>query len=1347
MAAARGILTLSGAILITLVVHLPAAAQQETDKHRRASESIALSAVPRLVLTSNDLQCIILNNGLICSSQQDLGGGGGWYPTGTPNDYIFNSGFQIAGITADDAGPWARDTAGAYFFDARFNIAHGSALTQIYDSRDSDDLENWPAGAYIQDAEIFAPILLGRKTASQHDTWFQYWDGDPARTFERSHPMGIKITQRSMSWTYPSGNESVIYFMLEFENATADPEFQRLNELAYFGGDNALPDEGWSYNDVYVAFAADHDVGWALQNLATAILPFNMTIAYHGGFNAPSYYQATPSISIPPFFATSPGIAGVKYLKSPNDQATGEELGLSMVSVVTNFQNTPFPDPIGIPQLWRYLAGEFDLSLGDPTCNVPAEIVSLDASRVERSVCYVPNSAADIRFYQASGPFSLAPGEKSTVIAAHLVAPVVETMPDGSPSGVVQSSTNFNINPPGVPSFHPGFASARGCDAEGLNCTDVLSAAENPVKPIERASGWVGYSGPPPSGGRYPPQVEHPTNRLDQFGVEVVPGSLLGRALVAQTVFENDFLLGFAPERPQFYLLPGNNQVTVLWDPSRTETEGDPFYQIAGDPESALYNPNYREFDVEGYRIWRSTDRGNLELIAQFDFENTRYTDYTCETVHPEEDVGVLSVIPETGDTLPVIGYAAGEICPATEENPLVRSIDGDLVFNNGGPGGGPGAGVTRNPASVAIDTAILADRDIGEVQPLADTGVPYVYVDTEVYNNFTYFYAVTAFDLNSMASGPHSLRSSRVDQAVTPRQDEQNLTVASFSTYLAGEDGQPLSSGEIPTVDSETGRFASPFPPTTAYRSTFAPVVERLLGTGVTRAVIDSIQMRASGNLAGGTQEFPPSETCTAQFEAGQLANAFGGCWRIFLTTTGSDGSEEASEIGGYTPWWNAFGLPGLVRGQHVAATVEYSEEVLESFGIDEASTSAVIDWVTGESQNYTAAEGTQNRRRGVYATGARWIDGDTRQGAVAVEDPSALIRVGHLPQVDTVWAPIPYTPNVEGGDAVGGFESQCMNRAQAFNDRAADVVWTWSGGTLTARDITHNVDVPFHPSAGPTWGFLTTDANGNGVLDWHDFNYIDRAYQIMRQVDGGDCNAFAGGRFDAAGTASPVFLTATPSLVPTSTEGMADAGSIDFENGAAPPQTGTGFGLYAYGHRFIFETSSLPADGTVWTLRTYKGELVTDDDGLANPTGYTYVADGAGGGGADGGPLPALIPGLQFVWDVETGTEVVASWELDRVHTVPDPYLATSRYDFSPTTKQLMFVNLPPRASIRIYTLTGVLVDQIEHDDPTGGGRAVWDMRNRNNQFVASGVYFFHLVTPEGDERVGKFTILIAT
>jgi hypothetical protein len=69
---------------------------------------------------------------------------------------------------------------------------------------------------------------------------------------------------------------------------------------------------------------------------------------------------------------------------------------------------------------------------------------------------------------------------------------------------------------------------------------------------------------------------------------------------------------------------------------------------------------------------------------------------------------------------------------------------------------------------------------------------------------------------------------------------------------------------------------------------------------------------------------------------------------------------------------------------------------------------------------------------------------------------------------------------------------------------------------------------------------------------------------------------------------------------------------------------------------------------------------------------------------------------------------------------------------------------VNLPTQAIIRIYSLSGILVAIVEHNDPTGGGTAFWDVRNRNNQTVASAVYFYHIETPTGQEKIGRFTVV---
>ena len=51
----------------------------------------------------------------------------------------------------------------------------------------------------------------------------------------------------------------------------------------------------------------------------------------------------------------------------------------------------------------------------------------------------------------------------------------------------------------------------------------------------------------------------------------------------------------------------------------------------------------------------------------------------------------------------------------------------------------------------------------------LANTGVPFLFIDRGVRNSLRYFYSVTAFDVNSLVSGPSSLESARVTKAVTP--------------------------------------------------------------------------------------------------------------------------------------------------------------------------------------------------------------------------------------------------------------------------------------------------------------------------------------------------------------------------------------------------------------------------------------------------------------------------------------------------------------------------------------------------------------------------------------------------
>jgi hypothetical protein len=90
-----------------------------------------------------------------------------------------------------------------------------------------------------------------------------------------------------------------------------------------------------------------------------------------------------------------------------------------------------------------------------------------------------------------------------------------------------------------------------------------------------------------------------------------------------------------------------------------------------------------------------------------------------------------------------------------------------------------------------------------------------------------------------------------------------------------------------------------------------------------------------------------------------------------------------------------------------------------------------------------------------------------------------------------------------------------------------------------------------------------------------------------------------------------------------------------------------------------------------------------------------------------------------------------------------VPDPYYVTNAFETTTTDKIIKFVNLPSQAIIRIYSSSGVLVSILEHNSTTLGGDETWNVRNRNNQVVASGVYFYHIESG-GARRIGRFTVV---
>jgi hypothetical protein len=115
-----------------------------------------------------------------------------------------------------------------------------------------------------------------------------------------------------------------------------------------------------------------------------------------------------------------------------------------------------------------------------------------------------------------------------------------------------------------------------------------------------------------------------------------------------------------------------------------------------------------------------------------------------------------------------------------------------------------------------------------------------------------------------------------------------------------------------------------------------------------------------------------------------------------------------------------------------------------------------------------------------------------------------------------------------------------------------------------------------------------------------------------------------------------------------------------------------------------------------------------------------------------------------------------------LENVKVVPNPYVGSAVWNnpipslgTSPWEHQLMFINLPEDAVVRIYTLDGDYVAQVSAADPrvTGpyetlpaksGGTAIWNLITRNNQDAAPGVYLYTVVSETCGKTTGKFVII---
>jgi hypothetical protein len=128
------------------------------------------------------------------------------------------------------------------------------------------------------------------------------------------------------------------------------------------------------------------------------------------------------------------------------------------------------------------------------------------------------------------------------------------------------------------------------------------------------------------------------------------------------------------------------------------------------------------------------------------------------------------------------------------------------------------------------------------------------------------------------------------------------------------------------------------------------------------------------------------------------------------------------------------------------------------------------------------------------------------------------------------------------------------------------------------------------------------------------------------------------------------------------------------------------------------------------------------------------------------------------------------LAKDQLKNIRVVPNPYIAAetwepfNTYSSGRGSREIHFINLPPKCTIRIFNVAGELIAKIEHnsqadanseitglnrltdgsDSGLNNGTAIWNLLSKDNLEISYGIYVYHIQAPGIGEKTGTFAII---
>lgn len=184
--------------------------------------------------------------------------------------------------------------------------------------------------------------------------------------------------------------------------------------------------------------------------------------------------------------------------------------------------------------------------------------------------------------------------------------------------------------------------------------------------------------------------------------------------------------------------------------------------------------------------------------------------------------------------------------------------------------------------------------------------------------------------------------------------------------------------------------------------------------------------------------------------------------------------------------------------------------------------------------------------------------------------------------------------------------------------------------------------------------------------------------------------------------------------------------------------------------------EPVTFPGDTTRYWYRFETGDLLAGWQYLFTVTSFDT-------GDPDAGLDPFESSRVANATRIFPGTPPSSDGDR-RVGVYPNPYRVSAAWDGGGArTRKLNFYNLPSNAEIRVYSLAGEIVAEMDHDADTyrgdvrwydnfsaenrrqPGGEHSWDILSENNLNLSSGLYLYSVKDLDsGEVQQGKFVII---